>query len=228
MEEVLGLESERRDIHLSRFGSLLDEEDQLYIWMVPYFIGTGPKSMDFKQYMHEITIQIPLLEFNWHALIKSAKEFIVDNFYPFVTLLAGGLAAFHYKQLLSLTVNFSLNEDLRSFERTIPINFSRLITTGDKDSFLEKRKAISALANTSCLPSVIRMGVGLDEANLQPHTEFFRNSLAGLPSRLPSIYSSLRYFAFEVISLVFDDEVISKEQFDKPIYKHHKGTRSIT
>lgn len=85
----------------------------------------------------------------------------------------------------------------RSFERTTPILFAKLIA-GDKDSFMEGRKSVSALASTSCIPSVIKMAVGLDDAILQPHIDFFRKQLNGLPSRLPSIYSCFRYFCFEV------------------------------
>lgn len=63
---------------------------------------------------------------------------------------------------------------------------------------MEEKKEIFDKASLKCLPSVIRMGLGLTQGNLQEHVSFFRNNLVGLPGRLPSIYSCYRYFAYEV------------------------------
>ena len=86
----------------------------------------------------------------------------------------------------------------RSFERTTPILFSKIVS-GDADpDFLAKKKEVFNMASTSCLPSVVRMGIMLNELSLQDHVQFFKERLKGLPSRLPSIYSVYRLFAFEV------------------------------
>lgn len=63
---------------------------------------------------------------------------------------------------------------------------------------MEEKKEIFDKASLKCLPSVIRMGLGLTQGSLQEHVSFFRNNLVGLPGRLPSIYSCYRYFAYEV------------------------------
>ena len=89
----------------------------------------------------------------------------------------------------------------RSFERSTPIFFERIITTSEGSSdFFESRRNVNNAANNYCIPSVIQMSAGLTERNLEPHVDFFAKRLKGLPSRLPSIYSVYRYFAFEVIS----------------------------
>ena len=58
---------------------------------------------------------------------------------------------------------------------------------------------VNNAANNHCIPSVIQMNAGLSERNLEGHVDFFARRLQGLPSRLPSIYTVYRYFAFEVI-----------------------------
>ena len=86
----------------------------------------------------------------------------------------------------------------RSFERTTPILFEKLVTKSVDDAFMREKRELFDKATTSCLPSVIRMGRDLREEDLQQHVSFFREKLVGLPSRLPSIYSCYRYFAKEV------------------------------
>ena len=86
----------------------------------------------------------------------------------------------------------------RSFERTTPILFEKLVTKSVDDAFMREKRELFDKATTLCLPSVIRMGRDLREEDLQQHVSFFREKLVGLPSRLPSIYSCYRYFAKEV------------------------------
>ena len=86
----------------------------------------------------------------------------------------------------------------RSFERTKPILFEKLLTKSVNDDFMREKKALFDKASTSCLPSLIRMGRELTEEDLQQHVSFFREKLVGLPSRLPSIYSCYRFFTKEV------------------------------
>lgn len=64
--------------------------------------------------------------------------------------------------------------------------------------FFAKKKEVFSMASTSCLPSVVRMGIMLNELSLHYHVQFFKEQLKGLLSRLPSIYSVYRLFAFEV------------------------------
>lgn len=63
---------------------------------------------------------------------------------------------------------------------------------------MEEKNNVFDIASLFCLPSVIRMGNGLTERNLQEHVKFFQDKLVGLPSRLPSIYSCFRCFANEM------------------------------
>ena len=94
----------------------------------------------------------------------------------------------------------------RSFERTTPILFEKLITKSVHNAFMREKRELFDKASTSCLPSVIRMGRDLREEDLQQHVSFFREKLVGLPSRLPSIYSCYRYFAKEVSEMWFVDQ----------------------
>lgn len=68
--------------------------------------------------------------------------------------------------------------------------------------FMEEKKKVFEKASLSCLPSVIRMGLGLTQGNLQEHVSFFSDRMVGLPGRLPSIYSYYRYFAYEVSTML--------------------------
>ena len=90
----------------------------------------------------------------------------------------------------------------RSFERTTPIFFEKIVTKGGPDTFMEDKPELFQKANSSCPPSVIRMGRELSDTNLQQHVAFFRQNLVGLPSRLPSIYSCYRFFAEQVNALL--------------------------
>ncbi|KXJ11350.1 hypothetical protein AC249_AIPGENE26517 [Exaiptasia diaphana] len=100
-----------------------------------------------------------------------------------------------------ITVNFTLDDDLRSFERTTPIFFSKILDGGD---FIAKKKSLFEMASRSCLPSIIRLGSLLREANLQEHISYFKERLKGMPSRLPNIYSVYRFFLYLSILAVED------------------------
>lgn len=89
-------------LQTSKFGGILTEEDETHIWMVPFLIGIGPKSMDFSKYMLEVEMSLPILDYDWHEFLKAAKGSMSANFLTFVMILAGGLAAFHYQKLLAI------------------------------------------------------------------------------------------------------------------------------
>ena len=48
-----------------------------------------------------IKIERPFLSFDWYELISNAKVFFKDNFMPFMLVLSGSVAAFHYQKVLS-------------------------------------------------------------------------------------------------------------------------------
>ena len=79
----------------------------------------------------------------------------------------------------------------RSFERTTPIWFQKLVTSESEvpEEFLEGRKEIFSLATTHCLIDVIRLSRSLDNERLATHIGYFKTHLSGLPSRLAEIYS---------------------------------------
>ncbi|CAB4023399.1 Hypothetical predicted protein, partial [Paramuricea clavata] len=74
-------------------------------FMVP-FLRTMPAATSDKKvrnflHGHEVFIDLPLQEFNWELFISKAKGFFKKNFLPFIILLSGGLAIFHYEKILS-------------------------------------------------------------------------------------------------------------------------------
>ena len=79
----------------------------------------------------------------------------------------------------------------RSFERTAPIWFQKLVTSESEvsEEFLEGRKEIFSLATTHCLIDVIRLSRSLDNERLATHIGYFKTHLRGLSSRLAEIYS---------------------------------------
>lgn len=84
----------------------------------------------------------------------------------------------------------------------MPIAFEKIVTnSGQSERFMEAKREVFDKASLSCLPSVIRMGLGFTQANLQDHISFFQEKLIGLPGRLPSIYSCYRYLAYEVSTI---------------------------
>lgn len=78
-----------------------------------------------------------------------------------------------YKRLIKQSVPLFY----RSFERTTPILFEKLVTKSVDDAFMREKRELFDKATTSCLPSVIRMGRDLHEEDLQQHISFFRESL---------------------------------------------------
>ena len=86
----------------------------------------------------------------------------------------------------------------RSFERTTPIPFEKILSGTGVDEFFLMKREIFSLAKKTCIPTIIQMGRGLTDGNLQTHANFFCERLQGLPGRLASIYSIYRYFAYEV------------------------------
>ena len=97
----------------------------------------------------------------------------------------------------------------RSFERTMPIPFKKILITAEREEFFRKKSHILSLADNSCLPDIIRMGRDLTYEKLQKHSDFFAERLQGLPGRLASTYSIYRYFAHEVRTYKCTDRNIS-------------------
>ena len=88
----------------------------------------------------------------------------------------------------------------RSFERTAPIHFNKLLTSEKEDvaAFLDGKRNLFSLANTHSLIDVIRMGESLADDNLADHITFFKQGLGGLMNRLPKNYSVYRLFSHKV------------------------------
>lgn len=87
----------------------------------------------------------------------------------------------------------------RSFERTTPIWFAKLITRENLgEKFLDQRRMILEMASTNCLLDIIHIGRRVTAENLAEHHSYFEDKLVGLSTRLPEIYSGYRLIAFEV------------------------------
>ena len=88
----------------------------------------------------------------------------------------------------------------RSFERTAPICFQKLLTNDNEEpsTFLDKRRRMFSFANTHSLIDVIHMGESLTNENVDDHVTFFKEDLGGLVKRLPNSYSAYRLFSHKV------------------------------
>ena len=88
----------------------------------------------------------------------------------------------------------------RSFERTAPIFFHKLLTKDDDEEskFSDERNEMFALANTHSLIDVIRMGTSLSRESINLHSAFFKPELGGLVKRLPDSYACYRLFFHQV------------------------------
>jgi hypothetical protein len=93
----------------------------------------------------------------------------------------------------------------RSFERTTPIYFDKLVVdeTQSAADFLREKAEIIYLASTSSLPDIIPMGLCINSHQLAGHMDYFRHHLTGMSPRLPEIYSTYRLFAHEVILITW-------------------------
>ena len=88
----------------------------------------------------------------------------------------------------------------RSFERTTPIWFDKVINMESHDlwGFMDARREMFSIASTNCLPHVIRLSEPLNEENISSNIAYFTEHLTQLPSRLSEIYSVYRLLANEV------------------------------
>lgn len=62
-----------------------------------------------KQYLNAlpVTIDLPLVPFDWLDFISEVKTFMGRNFLQFILLLAGGMSAFHYQTVLSVVGEYN-------------------------------------------------------------------------------------------------------------------------
>lgn len=85
---------------------VIQEEDWQHIWMVPFLqsIPAATAHKKIKKYLEARSVRFeqPLRLFDWHGFITESKTFFKENFTPFLLFLSGGIAAFHYKKILSL------------------------------------------------------------------------------------------------------------------------------
>ncbi|CAB3985928.1 Hypothetical predicted protein [Paramuricea clavata] len=116
-----------------------------------------------------------------------------------------------------LTVNFKLDSDMRSFERTTPIFFQRLKTEEGEQvkDYLDRKAELFSLASTRSLPVIIALSERLNKRILAQHIQFFRDRLHGLPPCLGDIYSVYRLILFEIIELVDNPNVIDCQMVDE-------------
>ena len=94
----------------------------------------------------------------------------------------------------------------RSFERTTPIWFDKVINMESHDlwGFMDARREMFSIASTNCLPHVIRLSEPLNEENISNNIAYFTEHLAQLPLRLSEIYSVYRLLANEVSNNVIN------------------------
>ena len=88
-------------------GELIPEEEQLYVWMIPYLNGLSVSAHERKRLKDYLTttpinIKTPLETFDWASFFLDVKAFMGKNFFQFLMLLAGGISAFHYQKMLSV------------------------------------------------------------------------------------------------------------------------------
>lgn len=92
---------------LNRYGVRIPEDEQKFIWLIPFLNGV-PVSVSektrLKQYMNAVqpTLDLPFQPFDWLDFIQAVKKFMGSNFFQFIILLAGGMSAFHYQKVLSV------------------------------------------------------------------------------------------------------------------------------
>ena len=90
---------------------MLDEPEWKHLWMVPYLrlmpsAETDKKIPKTVFHAHPIQVDLPMRIFDWHTFIEQAKEFFKVNYMPFLLLLSGGIAEFHYKKMLETISKF--------------------------------------------------------------------------------------------------------------------------
>ena len=85
----------------------------------------------------------------------------------------------------------------RSFERTTPIYFEKLVLdeTQSAGDYLRDKTEIISLASTHSLADIIPMGLCINSTQLANHMDYFRHHLTGMSPRLPEIYATYRLFA---------------------------------
>lgn len=75
--------------------------------------------------------------------------------------------------------------------------FIPVLKTEHRIKFMKEKKKVFHKALSSCLSSVIRMGLGLTQGNLQDHVSLISKRMVCLSGYLPSIFSCYHYFAYE-------------------------------
>ena len=85
----------------------------------------------------------------------------------------------------------------RSFERTIPIWFKKVMNKDNDQTgnFIEAKNTVFSLATTNSITDIVAMSTRINDESVSEHVEFFTKLLGGLPPRL-----SANYCVFRLIS----------------------------
>lgn len=99
----------------------------MHNWMVPFLhsMESATSNKKIKKYLEAkpVPLELPFRNFNWHRFICESKKFFKENILPFITFLAGGIAAFHYKKILELIGNCMIKIVMCSSCKPITITF---------------------------------------------------------------------------------------------------------
>lgn len=84
---------------------IVEEGNWRHIWMVP-FLTVMPAALNDKSIKsflqgHQVIVDLPLKNVQWHTFVSHAKDFFEANFMPFLLFLSGGIGAFHYEKILT-------------------------------------------------------------------------------------------------------------------------------
>ena len=94
-------------------GEIISVDQQKYIWMVPFLHGVSKMDQTMREYANNVHVPIhldvPLRIFLWGPFMKEAKQFMKDNFYQLVMLMAGGMSAFHYHKVIEIVGTLTFN-----------------------------------------------------------------------------------------------------------------------
>jgi hypothetical protein len=72
-----------------------------YLRLIPAALSDKMVKHYLQAHPHQIPMELPVQHFDWHQFFSVAKPFFSQNFMPFLFFLSGGLAAFHYRKILS-------------------------------------------------------------------------------------------------------------------------------
>jgi len=94
---------------LDRNGAFIAEEDQRFVWMIPYLNGVSVSASErarLKDYLNttltSVGLKKPLQAWNGSRLLKLLNTSWEQTSSPSLCYLLEGLSAFHYQKIMSV------------------------------------------------------------------------------------------------------------------------------